>query len=187
MPPPLVGSKDEDRTTPMCAARLPTAILLAAAAFPAAGGLHKCVDADGNVTYRQTMCPAHVDSAPTATSAHAAAGRRDPGAETCDAIRGLAEEVARAMKRGLSSSDAVQALGGAEQIDQNALEVITYVYSFAGRKSTAVGQIAALAAKKCRAGGFSIAASPPEPAAPALAPVAETPAAAASPTPTPPQ
>jgi hypothetical protein len=183
MPSPLVGSKDEDRTTPMRAAILPTALLLAATAFHAAASLHKCVDADGNVTYRQTMCPSPDDSAATTTSPNAAAGRRDPGAETCDAIRGLAEEVARAMKRGLSSGDAVQALGGAGQIDQNALEVISYVYSFEGRKGMAVGQIAELAENKCRAGGFSIAARPAEPDAPA----AEAPAAAASSTPTPPQ
>lgn len=146
------------RTAPLLAAAAALAL-----ACPAGAGLHKCVDADGNVTYRQRACPGSDTAEAIATAPDTATGR-SPGPVACGAVRRLASEAAQAMKRGLSAPEAIEILGGVGGIEQANLEVVNYVYGFAGQRLTTPAQIAGLAERKCHAGGFSIEGADPGPA-----------------------
>jgi S1-C subfamily serine protease len=123
------------------------------------------MDADGNVTYRQTACPGSA-AAQQMDTAPATRTGRSPGAAACRAVHRLADQAARAMKHGLSAPAAIEALGGVGGIGQADLEVVNYVYGFDGQRLTSTAQIASLAERKCLAGGFSIEGAEPQPAQP---------------------
>lgn len=59
----------------------PTAAAALALACPAFAGLNKCVDADGNVTYRQTACPGSDTAQEIATAVRSAQRLRQVGAQ----------------------------------------------------------------------------------------------------------
>jgi S1-C subfamily serine protease len=139
----------------MRTALLPTAAAVLALACPAFAGLNKCVDADGNVTYRQTACPGSDTAQEIATAPDPTAGR-SPGAAACGAVRKLAKEAAGAMKEGISAPDVIEHMGGVGGIDPHLLAVVNYVYGFDGQRRTSVAQIAGLAERKCHAGGFGM-------------------------------
>ncbi|MBK1631671.1 hypothetical protein CKO31_13130 [Thiohalocapsa halophila] len=74
----------------MRTALLPAAAAALALACPALAGLNKCVDASGNVTYRQTACPGSDTAQEIATAPDPTAGR-SAGAAACNAVRKLAD------------------------------------------------------------------------------------------------
>ena len=116
----------------------------------------------GDRPYRQTACPGS-DTAQQISTAPDARAARSPGAAICGAVKRMASESARAMKSGVPAPELIEALGGVGLIEQHALEVVNYVFSFQGQRLTTDAQIAALAERKCLAGGFSIEGAEPAP------------------------
>jgi hypothetical protein len=155
-----------------------------------AAGMHKCVDADGNVTYSQTACREPADVPPpvdgpgqSGDDPGAAFGdRREPkhGAQDmlCARVHDFALEMAEAMRQGVGVDEAVAIFGGCPDrsrfvdgygrlsgtrgiVGDDALEVINHVFAYAGRGAAEPAQIAEAAARHCRRGRFEL-----EPGAP---------------------
>lgn len=82
--------------------------------------------------------------------------RSGPGAKVCKRVKALAAKTAGAMFGGTPSAAVIASLGGIGRVDSDTLEVVNYVYSFAGVRHVTKGQIMALSFDKCMAGGFDI-------------------------------
>ncbi|WP_295881930.1 DUF4124 domain-containing protein [uncultured Thiohalocapsa sp.] len=154
-----------------------TALLLCCFGAPLAAGMHKCVDADGNVTYSQTACQAPPGATPRRVSAAAEAAADGSGAAQgdvlCERVRAFALELAVAMRQGVGLDRTVAVLGGRADpagvtarygssagtgsrriIGDDALEIINHVFAFAGRGAVEPASIADSAAQQCLRGRF---------------------------------
>lgn len=152
-------------------------LLLLLGSSPLAAGMHKCVDADGNVTYSQTACEEPTGSPPPVTVGQPPVPEIVAGTATgdvlCDRVHDFALELAEAMQDGVGLDRAVAILGGradAAGFDSNyggragsgtvtilgddALEIINHVFAFAGRGAVEPARIAESAVSQCRRGRF---------------------------------
>jgi hypothetical protein len=134
-------------------------------------GMHKCVDADGNVTYSQTACEqSSADrpdgpQAPGAVSAGHSVSASGQAESRCDHVRGFALELAEAMRHGVQLDQAVAILGGrtgpAGILGDDTLEIANYVYAFAGRGAGDPARVADSTVEYCRRGKFAFDAGAP--------------------------
>jgi hypothetical protein len=133
--------------------------------------MHKCVDADGSVTYSQTACeePAAarlrgpVADAP-GPEMNAAVAQADV---LCDRVHDFALELAEAMQEGVGRDRALAILGGRSDsagfrtgtgsvtiLGDDALQIINHVFAFAGRGAVEPARIAESARSQCRRSRF---------------------------------
>ncbi len=163
-------------------------LLLYVSGVPLAAGMHKCVDADGNVTYSQTACEQTPGGAKPGRSVTARADTAGVGAGQgdvlCERVRAFALELAEAMREGVGLDRAVAILtrrpvlpsaagpyGGTETTRRrritgdDVLEVINHVFAFAGRGAVDSSRIADSAAQQCLRGRFDFARGAPGSAA----------------------
>jgi hypothetical protein len=144
-------------------------LLLLCGAQPAVA-MHKCVDADGNVTYSQTACEEPRGRAPSLPEVPGGGALAAPAGDVlCDRVQAFALELAHGMVAGVTLNRAMAVLGGRGGRDDrsghaalgsrgivgdDALEIINHVFAFAGRGELDPERIAASAAEQCRGGGF---------------------------------
>jgi hypothetical protein len=152
-------------------------LLLLLGTSPLAVGMHKCVDADGNVTYSQTACEEPTGSPPRETAARSSVPEVVAGTAVgdvlCDRVHDFALELAEAMRDGVGLDRAVAILGGRADpagfdsnyggrvgsgtvtiLGDDALEIINHVFAFAGRGAVEPARIAESAVSQCRRGRF---------------------------------
>jgi hypothetical protein len=152
-------------------------LLLLLGSSPIAAGMHKCVDADGNVTYSQTACEEPTGSPPPVTAARSSAREVVAGTAAgdvlCDRVHDFALELAEAMRDGVGLDRAIAILGGRADpagfdngyggrsgsgtvttLGADALEIIDHVFAFAGRGAVEPARIAESAVSQCRRGRF---------------------------------
>jgi hypothetical protein len=138
---------------------------------PPAMAMHKCVDADGNVTYSQTACEEPQGRPPPVAADKPGAAARS-GDVLCDRVQAYALELAHGMLAGVGLDRALAVLGGrggadyrgshagsgsrgaAAIVGDDALEIINHVFAFAGRGEQDPERIAESAADQCRRGRF---------------------------------
>ena len=124
-------------------------------AAPILGEYHKCTDADGNVTYSQTACPA----ARSADRTRMRPSEPNPGARgrsaACTTVHQAALRIAQTMQDGVKRADAIALQGGVEGIDDRGLELINHVYRYQDMPAVSAHEAAVYTESHCLAGGFS--------------------------------
>lgn len=132
-------------------------ILVTAILFMSAGqalALYKCEDPQGGISYSDKPC---VQKEQSRALQGVVATRKNtgPGEETCRKVQEFGTEVAKLMRKNISSSDVSNHIGGDGAINAVVFEVINYVYSFQSSPRVPPGQIGGLSYNKCMGGGFS--------------------------------
>ncbi len=126
------------------------ALFLVALLFASAAEaeIHKCVAADGNVTYSQVPCPiekSDTERAPVATQEHVL---------DCSWATAFASDVTRSMRAGLTSDAVFDLYGGANQVSPGTVNIINYVFRFRADTGVPAERITSLAHSMCEAGSL---------------------------------
>ena len=126
------------------------ALFLVALLFASAAEaeIHKCVAADGNVTYSQVPCPiekSETEGAPVATQEYVL---------DCRWATAFASDVTRSMRAGLTSDTVFNLYGGADQVSPGTANIINYVFRFRANTSVTAERITSLAHSMCEAGSL---------------------------------
>lgn len=130
--------------------------IAACLAFQSSTGyaLNRCVQEDGVVTYSDKEC---VTVAPgsQAKRIHLVKKRSQADANSCVAVRELAEEVTKMMIKGMPSSDVYTSMGGIDYVDPASVNIVSYVYEYQNKISEINPvKMGSHAFARCRNGAF---------------------------------
>lgn len=119
----------------------------------AAAALYKCEDPQGGISYSDRPCPVDEESQELGHVARSNS-QSGPGQSICREVQDFGTQVAELMRKKVDSNNVMNRFGGLGSVDDVAMQVINYVYSFKSTDRYSPGRIGGLVFNKCMGGGF---------------------------------
>lgn len=109
----------------------------------ATAALYKCEDPQGGISYSDRPCPVDEESQDLGHIAKSNS-QAGPGQSICREVQDFGTQVAELMRKKVDSSNVMNRFGGLGSVDDVAMQVINYVYSFKSTDRYSPGRIGGL-------------------------------------------